>query len=217
MTQASTSEAPQHSASAIPSSGTERFAADARTARHAQAIFIIMLLAYLAGDAVSAARLWNFDASAAAIHEIDGWVDYSRLDKGRRPVVRVSSAQGTMVPLTCPAQAFPSDWLCPPGSPAWNGRKVVAEWIAVPTGWSGTLAYRALRIRAGNETLFEASPNEVVRADLSANLFGMLVALAIFCPIALVFRGPERLSRRRFADMDARVAATRQRHAAGGD
>ena len=191
----------------------DRFAGDARLARIAQAIFLVMLALFSAADAVSAVRLWNLDASALTVHEVEGWIDYSVLGKARKPVIRVSTAEGGVVPLTCPTRAFSRYRVCPPGTPAWSGRKVRIAWVEIPTGWSGEVEHRALRIRAGDELLFEARPGDVVRADLSANFFGMLVGLAVFCPILLFFHAIERLSRRTFSESESRIAAARQRHA----
>ena len=63
-----------------------------------------MLLVFSAADGVSAMRLWNLGASAIPIHEIEGWVDYSVVGKSRKPVIRVTTAEGGVVPLTCPAR-----------------------------------------------------------------------------------------------------------------
>ena len=192
-----------------------RFDGDARFARIAQALSLALLLLFSAADAVSAMRLWNLDASTLAIHEADGWIDAAAAGKARRPVVRLATAEGGMVPLTCPTRAFSRYRACPPATPAWSGRKARVAWVEIPIGWSGEVAYRALRIRAGDELLFEARPGDVLRADLSANVFGLLVALAILGPIALFFRAIERLSRRRFAEREARIATAKRRHEPG--
>ena len=192
-----------------------RLDGDARFARIVQAMLLAMLVLLSSADDVSAMRLWNLDASTLAIREVDGWIDYSVSGKARRPVVRVVTAEGGMVPLTCPTRAFSRYRVCPPATPAWSGRKARIAWVEIPTGWSGEVAHRALRIRAGDDVLFDARPGDVVRADLSANVFGVLLALAIFGPIALFFRAIEGLSRRRVAEREARIAAVKQRHEPG--
>ncbi len=194
----------------------DRFACDARFARIVQAIFAVLLLLCSAGDALSAVRLWNLDTSVLAIHEVDGWIDYARVGKARTPVIRVSTAEGGVVALTCPIRAFARYRVCPSAAPSWNGRQARLQWVDIPTGWSGASASRALRLRADDELLFEARASDVVRADLSANVFGIIVALAIFCPIMLLVHAIERLSRRKSAEIESRIVAVRRRHASDG-
>ena len=191
-----------------------RLDGDARFARIVQAMLLAVLVLLSAAD-VSAMRLWDLDASTLAIHEADGWIDDSVPGKARPPGVRVVTAEGGMVPLTCPTRAFSRYRVCPPATPAWSGRKARIAWVEMPTGRSGEVAHRALRIRAGDDVMFDARPGDVVRADLSANVFGVLLALAILGPIALFFRAIEGLSWRRFAERETRIAAAQQRHEPG--